>query len=322
MDTIITYLDNLFASLPETEAVLKAKRELLASMEEKYHALKSDGKSENEAIGTVISEFGNIDELISELGVTRPESASQLPMLQEDEVKRFLSTNRQTGLLIGLGVFLCIMGVAVLILFGQLSDNSTIIGGFLNGAGGVLGLVFMLIMIAIGVGLFIYSGIQMERFKYLDKGFDLPVHVRQDLQRKLDQSTPMFTASIVIGVGLCIISPVPLFLTAVFKDFPSQYGVVMLLAIVAIAVPFFIRAGTVRDGYNRLLQLEEYTPEKVENNKVTSAVASVVFPLATLAFLYLGFFHGLWHPGWLVFPAVGILFGIFSSVYNIVKKDK
>ena len=71
MDTINTYLDNIFATLPKTEAVLRARTELQASMEEKYQALKDEGKSENEAVGSVISEFGNIDELIAELGDVR-----------------------------------------------------------------------------------------------------------------------------------------------------------------------------------------------------------------------------------------------------------
>ena len=42
---------------------------MLRTMEDKYEELKMEGKSENEAIGIVISEFGNIDELIDELGL-------------------------------------------------------------------------------------------------------------------------------------------------------------------------------------------------------------------------------------------------------------
>ena len=45
------------------------KEEILSNMEEKYRELKKQGHSENEAIGTVISEFGNIDELVRELGI-------------------------------------------------------------------------------------------------------------------------------------------------------------------------------------------------------------------------------------------------------------
>ena len=40
-----------------------AKQELWGMMEDKYNELISEGLSENEAVGTVISEFGNLDEL-------------------------------------------------------------------------------------------------------------------------------------------------------------------------------------------------------------------------------------------------------------------
>jgi hypothetical protein len=32
----------------------------------------------------------------------------------------------------------------------------------------------------------------------------------------------------------------------------------------------------------------------------------------------MGFLGGLWHPGWLIFPITGILFGIFSSIVEAV----
>lgn len=63
MDTIKSYLETMFANLPATTEVLKAKDELWGMMEDKYNELISEGKSENEAVGTVISEFGNHYEL-------------------------------------------------------------------------------------------------------------------------------------------------------------------------------------------------------------------------------------------------------------------
>lgn len=75
MDTIKSYLETMFANLPATAEVLKAKDELWGMMEDKYNELISEGKSENEAVGTVISEFGNLDELAETLGLNRQSSA-------------------------------------------------------------------------------------------------------------------------------------------------------------------------------------------------------------------------------------------------------
>ncbi len=58
MDTIRTYLENMFLHLPKNPEVRRAKEELLSMMEDKYQELKREGRSENEAIGIVISEFG------------------------------------------------------------------------------------------------------------------------------------------------------------------------------------------------------------------------------------------------------------------------
>jgi len=69
MDTIKTYLDNVFAAFPKTERVQALKRDMLAGMEEKYLTLRQQGNSEYEAVGMVIANFGSIDEIASELGI-------------------------------------------------------------------------------------------------------------------------------------------------------------------------------------------------------------------------------------------------------------
>lgn len=69
METIRNYLETMFSNLPNTPEVLRAKKELWQMMEDKYNHLKSEGKSENEAIGIVIAEFGNLDEIAEDLGI-------------------------------------------------------------------------------------------------------------------------------------------------------------------------------------------------------------------------------------------------------------
>ena len=69
MEAIREYLHNMFLNLPETPQVLRAKAELMEMMEDKYEELMREGMSEKEAVGTVISEFGNLDELAEELGI-------------------------------------------------------------------------------------------------------------------------------------------------------------------------------------------------------------------------------------------------------------
>lgn len=69
METIRGYLETMFQNLPNLPQVQKAKYELGQMMEDKYQELKENGKTENEAVAIVISEFGNLDELAEELGI-------------------------------------------------------------------------------------------------------------------------------------------------------------------------------------------------------------------------------------------------------------
>ena len=54
MQAIRNYLETMFMNLPNTPEVLRAKEELWQMMEDKYTELKNEGKSDNEAVGTVI----------------------------------------------------------------------------------------------------------------------------------------------------------------------------------------------------------------------------------------------------------------------------
>ena len=69
MNTIRNYLNAMFAGLPDTPEVRRAYEELAAMMEDKYTELMEEGLTENEAVGTVISEFGNLEELAQTLGI-------------------------------------------------------------------------------------------------------------------------------------------------------------------------------------------------------------------------------------------------------------
>jgi len=69
MDQIKSYIDAVFAGMPNTKVVAEMKQDILESMQERYKELLSQGNNENEALGIVISQFGNIDEIKKELGM-------------------------------------------------------------------------------------------------------------------------------------------------------------------------------------------------------------------------------------------------------------
>lgn len=50
--------------------------------------------------------------------------------------------------------------------------------------------------------------------------------------------------------------------------------------------------------------------------------AYIIRSVALIVFLYLGFFHGLWHPGWLVFVVAGIISRVYYGVFGIADRKK
>ena len=78
MEELKEYLNKVFENVPETPEMLRAKSELLQMMEDKYDGLIDDGMDEKEAISTVISEFGDFDEVGEELGIDKALRESRL----------------------------------------------------------------------------------------------------------------------------------------------------------------------------------------------------------------------------------------------------
>lgn len=161
MDTIKSYLETMFANLPATAEVLKAKDELWGMMEDKYNELINEGKSENEAVGTVISEFGNLDELAETLGLNRQSSApvDNRRTLTQDEARSFVSAGSRHAFLTALGVFLCIFSVV------PVAACSAIHNNFIE----TMGTVALFIIAAFGVGIFIITNSLMSKYDYIKK---------------------------------------------------------------------------------------------------------------------------------------------------------
>ena len=129
METIKNYLETMFANLPDTEETRRAKSELFSMMEDKYNELKAQGMAENAIVGTIITEFGNIDELKESLDLGKRDTIVPVVsepvqtvatienvtyesegrrMLTIDEANDYVMDNSLSTFIFGLGVFFCI----------------------------------------------------------------------------------------------------------------------------------------------------------------------------------------------------------------------
>lgn len=317
METIKNYLDNMFSGIVQTAAMEQLKSDIFDTMGEKYQELKAAGKSENEAIGAVISEFGNIDELIDSFQMSRKVSQpDDLPEVTMGEAEAYLQTKKKIGALIGGGVFLCILGVIVMIastLIIEIGNQQIEIAYEPS----IIGVVFLLVLVAAAVGLFIYGGTLATPYEYLKFSFYMDDTVRAQIEENKKEFQPIYTIFLVIGVALCVVSPIPVLLSQIVRhnsDIPTMIGVCVLLLLVSVGTFMLIYFGNLHEAYSKLLELGEYSKKNKKKNKVMSAISSIVWPIATIVFLIAGLGFSKWHPAWLIFPILGIIMGTIESL--------
>jgi len=332
------YIANLFQNLQGTDEVNKAKDELLTMMEDKYNELKAHGRSENEAIGIVISEFGNIDELKEELGLSsvlnkdngdyssvnlkKKEPARNISM---DETKNFLKNSYEFSTKISIGVVLCIISVIPLIVLnGFTKGTSTVIS---SNTADALGITIMFIVVAIAVALFIIGGLKHQKYNYMKmKKIELDYNTTEYIKDLKESFKTTFASKITVGVILCIVSVIPVVITdLLFKN--SNGGIEtmsigLMFIVVALAVMLFITAGIKMNSYKILLQEGEYSLESKENNERIGKVAAIYWPFIVVVYLVWSFVKMDWAISWIIWPIAGVLFAVIAGICNLSAQSK
>ncbi len=315
METIKNYLETMFANMPNTPEVKKAKDELLQMMEDKYNELTAQGISENEAVGTVISEFGNLDELAEDLGLekevneanTRQENVNRR-FVSMDEVKRYLSYRTKSAIFISVGVMLCIISV----IFPILGGISTMIS-----PGPSVGLMFL--SIAIAVGLFIVNGVLSRDWSYIRREpCQIDMSTAEYVKNRLHSFRPVNAILLSIGVLLCAFCWVPVAATG------SAYMTVILFLMIGFGVLLIIYSSMTSKGMEIILRLNDSTTisgtysdgAQVEyTSKTAEVIMSVYWPTITCIYLCVSFLTFAWYITWIIWPIAAILHKIFSTAW-------
>lgn len=309
METISNYLDTMFMNLPSNEEIKQLKNDILSNMEEKYMELKEKGLSENEAIGLVISEFGNIDELLLELDMTKDRTMPldlDYPTLGIEEVDEFIAMKKSVGVGIGFGVILC--GVAAACILVGLGLNTLIIGiiaGIILGAG--------------AVGMFIVNGLNHSKYEYLEKGFFLEDRTKAYLEIEKENYEKSFNLSIVLGVSLLIISAIPILVGLQIPQWDLLLFVSMTVVIGVVGVFFLVYGGNVKAGYDYLLQEgmdAGISEEELRKTLFWKKFNERFWLIVVAGYLLTSFLFNNWGISWIVFPVAGVLSGIWSNNHS------
>lgn len=318
METIKNYLESMFANLPNTPEVLRAKNELLSMMEDKFTELISEGKPQNEAVGIVISEFGNLEELAESLGIENVvggNDTDQRRLVTNEEAMNYIYDASQNRMLIGFGVMLIIF--------------SPIFPIILND----IGAAFLFIVVSAGVGLIVWAYIRMSQWKFLDNTLCCIDYSTADYIYNAKKNNMMSKAlMLTIGIMFCIVSVVPvIFFEEMFSSKGLYYvmiGPAMLFVIVGIGVLLII-ASSAKDGaYTKLLSLNgtgtvagSYEAVRAEkepyvDKKTAAGVMSVYWRTVICIYIIWSFISFDWLITWIIWPIASVFHGIMKTIFN------
>ncbi len=327
MDTIKTYLDSLFASLPDNAKTQQAKTDMLANMRDYYRDLLRDGKSEEEAIGAVISAFGSLDELRADLGLplqsdpNHAEAAADDDAITESELRHFWQSVDHFATQIALGVLLCCISVALPAYAGTSRYE-------------VFGVIGMFLLDAIAVGLFIWAGTTYSQQKKLLNDRPITKSAKHLAQQETAAYSRQFAAGLIVGIMICICSLIPAILSEYTSHFISSDAGGALFLIIAGLGTYLILYVSI--NYS---QLKRYTyattvpnsaPEPHDEHTSSWSAAKhhhnqrarqdialfrqVYWPLILVTYFLASTLFDTWSYSWLIFVIGGVLQNVFIAL--------
>ena len=227
-----------------------------------------------------------------------------------EEANQYLDMKSRGSRIVGNATSLCILSPVPLIVLGTMTEDHTLVG---------FGLVFLLMLVAIAVYLFVNYGLHESHMKHLEKeSFETEYGISGMVRERREQYEPTFTRNIAIGVILCILSVIPTIMAGVMEveDYMSGISVGLLLIIVSIGVNILIRAGMIKSSYDTLLQEGEYTIEEKHLKKKTDAFSGAYWCLIVAIYLGWSFWTNNWKFTWIIWPVAGVL---YAAVLGMVK---
>lgn len=332
MRVIDSYLDTLFAPYPDTPRLREARSELQALMEDQQQALRDQGRTESQAVGAVIAEFGSLEEVAAELGISAElhggasGSASPAPpILDLERAQEYVEAMRRGRWVPAVGIPLFVLAPIPLLAFIAV-DGGTPPGEPSAWAIGA-GLTILLVLVALGVLLLVMQGSRMEEYEDLDTGtFTLTTAGRElalSLRREHRRETALAVGA---AIMLWILSAVPVILAGVLSAPGSMtplYGVCLTLAMVALGLCILLRAGWSDTAASTLLQEpDEDDLATTGSSPAIRVIAAMYWPVAAAVYLAWSFTTGDWDISWLVWPIAGVLYAALWGVSAALAQDR
>lgn len=332
MNVIIAYLDTMFSTYPQTPRLLEAKAELQGMMEDAYTSLIAEGRSENEAVGQVIRDFGNLEEVAPVLGITsdihpaQPSTTSGATAPQHapvtlDEAQGYSAAQERIRFRVGTAIMLFILAPVAIIALPVAAQTGVL--PIARTAALFIGLLVLFALVATGIALFLTTARETAPYRRIAEGrFTANPGVTRWAEALADEHERGRIRGLQIAVALFILAPLPLIAFALFleeapeRSFWTIIGVVLVLAVVATGIRILLPrawahsvAERLRHGSGRAAG----APVDAEERGIVGVIAAFYWPLVTLIYLVWSFLGSAWHISWIIWPIAALLFAAVSA---------
>lgn len=237
-----------------------------------------------------------------------------------DEAEEFMAAKRIQARVLPAGVFMYILSPIAVILSNALEGTE----GHLYEGAETAGLIIMFIMIAAATALVVFGAFKTSPYEYLEEDvFETEDGVYERVKNEKEQYRRIYVRNHVIGISLCILSVIPLFMSQILDNGLIKAAVMasFMFVIVGTGVFLIVKSGTMWGGFERLLQEGDYSREKKEETK-KSLLSAIYWPLVTAVYLIYSFTSGKWAQSWIIWVAASIIYPALKAAGLYITKDK
>ena len=245
---------------------------------------------------------------------------SPLRTVSMEEASSFLQLREQNAVRIALGVMLCILSPVFLLVLLGLREFY----GFMTEIQATgIGLAVLIGLVAWAVALFVRANTIASPYEaYETEGIDTAYGVDGLVRERKTQYAPVHTRRLAIGIMLCVLSPLPLFLMmAVGKDDPRMTSAVgALLVLVAIGVWLIVRTSILNSAMNVLLEEGDFTRAQKLDNRRDEPISGIFWAVVLVLYLTPSFLFGAWDKTWIIWPIAGVTWGVIAAILHTTRQ--
>ncbi len=237
-----------------------------------------------------------------------------------EEAKDYLKVKKTTARYNAFATFLCIISPITLILLAAFSEVKEF--SLTENVAAGIGLITTLLLVGIAVAIFVRSSSKLEEFNYIEKEtFKLGFAVKDMVKERKDKYKSRFDQLRILGIFLCIVAAIPLFIGMIINDENDLLMVSMVavtIFIVANGVFLLVLSYSIWDGFEKLISEGAFNKKNEKDDPVLGAY----WALVTLVFLFYSIITKNWRYSWLIFLAGGLLQPLVHIISKGRKKEE